>query len=70
MAIFGSGRIAYISTLNFGPISKKLGQIVRVTKKNDLIQERGPSRSELQRNGRLFVRPKSEKRAGTPFFAI
>ncbi len=26
MAIFGSGRISYISTPNFGPISMKLGK--------------------------------------------
>ena len=36
MAIFGSGRIAYISTPNFGPISMKLGPIVRFAKKMTL----------------------------------
>merc|ERR1712074_186747 len=36
MAIFRSGRIAYISTPNFGPNSMKLGQIVRFTKKMTL----------------------------------
>ena len=38
MAIFGSGRIAYISTPNFGPISMKLGPIVRFTKKMTLYE--------------------------------
>ena len=36
MAIFGSGRISYISTPNFGPISMKLGPVVRFTKKMTL----------------------------------
>ena len=36
MAIFRSGRIAYISTPDFGPISMKLGPVVRFTKKMTL----------------------------------
>ena len=38
MAIFGSGRISYISTPNFGPISMKLGPVVRFTKKMTLYK--------------------------------
>merc|ERR1719367_264964 len=38
MAIFRSGRIAYISTPNFGPISTKPGPIVRFTKKMTLYE--------------------------------
>merc|ERR1712243_441811 len=38
MAIFGSGRISYISTPNFGPISMKLGPIVRFAKKVTLYE--------------------------------
>jgi len=38
MAIFGSGRISYISTPNFGPISMKLGPVVRFTKKMTLYE--------------------------------
>ena len=38
MAIFGSGRISYISTPNFGPISMKLGPIVRFAKKMTLYE--------------------------------
>merc|ERR1712074_292063 len=38
MAIFGDSPIASISTLNFGPISMKLGPVVRFTKKMTLYQ--------------------------------
>ena len=38
MTIFGSGRIAYISTPNFGPILMKLGPVFRFTKKMTLYE--------------------------------
>ena len=38
MAIFGDSPIASISTPNFGPISMKLGQVVRFTKKMTLYE--------------------------------
>ena len=38
MAIFGDSPIASISTPNFGPISMKLGPVVRFTKKMTLYE--------------------------------
>ncbi len=38
MTIFWSGRIAYISTPNFGPILMKLGPVFRFTKKMTLYK--------------------------------
>merc|ERR1712140_58587 len=49
MAIFRSGRIAYISTPNFGPNSMKLGLIVRFAKKNDPEQVWARFGSKLRR---------------------
>ena len=70
MAIFGCGRISYVSTPNFGPNSMKLNPIVWFTKKKDPVQVWARFESELRRNGRLSVGPKREQMAKTPFFAI
>ena len=59
LAVFGHWRIRRATTLNFGPISTKLGGIVRAIKKNDPEGQRTRSGPELRRNGRFYVRPKS-----------
>ena len=59
LAVFGHRRVRGATTLNFGPISTKLGEIVRPSKKNDPEGQRTRSRPELRRNGRFYVRPKS-----------
>ena len=60
----------FMGAQNFGPISIKIGQIVRITKKNDPEQVWAWFGSELRRNGRLSVGPRREQMAKTPFFAI
>jgi hypothetical protein len=70
MAILRRYRLKRESTPNFGPISMKLGPVVRFTKKMTLNKVLARFGSKLRRNGRLFVGPKREQMAKTPFFAI
>ena len=57
--VFGHSHVRGVPTLNFGPISTKLGGTVRAIKKYDPEGQRTRSRPELRRNGRFYVRPKS-----------
>ena len=59
LAVFGHSHVRGATTLNFGPISTKLGGIVRAIKKNDPEGHRTRSGPESRRNGRFYVRPKS-----------
>ena len=72
MAIFGAfgALVPFYGGPKFGPISIKIGKIVRITKKNDPEQVWAWFGSELRRNGRLFVGPRREQMAENPFFAI
>ena len=64
MGFWGFGVLGFchdrgIGTLNFGPISTKLGGTIRAIKKNDPEGQRTRSGPEIRRNGRFYVRPKS-----------
>merc|ERR1712079_791289 len=56
LAVFGHSHVRRATTLNFGPISTKLGGIVRAIKKmTQKDNGPGPGRNY----GRFYVRPKS-----------
>ena len=59
LAVFGHSHVRRATTLSFGPISTKLGGIIRAIKKNDPEGQRTRSGPESRRNGRFYVRPKS-----------